>query len=91
MLNELYCTARIQPENLEKRFDIRFVDYFADELDTLRELERDGLVTVDEGGGVRVTHPLGRILMRNVAAVFDAYLDPTAYRNGQPACFSTNA
>ena len=91
LLNELYCTARIQPDNLEKRFDIRFVDYFADELDTLRELESDGLVTVDESGGVRVTHPLGRILMRNVAAVFDAYLDPTAYRNGQPACFSTNA
>ena len=81
----------ILQDNSRKKVDIPVLDYVSDELATLRGLEGDGWGTVDGGGGVRGTHPLGRILMRNVAAVFDAYLDPTAYRNGQPACFSTNA
>ena len=29
--------------------------------------------------------------MRNVAAAFDAYLAPDAYRVGEQACFSANA
>ena len=42
-------------------------------------------------GSSRVTRPLGRVLMRNIAAVFDAYLEPEAYRVGDRRCFSANA
>jgi oxygen-independent coproporphyrinogen-3 oxidase len=91
VLNQLYCSAEIDPVVIEKRFDIEFADYFARELKTLEELERDGLVILDSDGRMRVTSPLGRVLMRNVAAVFDAYLDPDAYRVGEQACFSANA
>jgi oxygen-independent coproporphyrinogen-3 oxidase len=45
---------------------------FAGELGRLRELESEGLVSV-RGCEVEVT-PLGRIFVRNVAAIFDAHL-----------------
>jgi coproporphyrinogen III oxidase-like Fe-S oxidoreductase len=56
----------------------------------MRELEADGLVSL-ENAEIRATMPLGRVLMRNIAAVFDAYLHPEAYRKGEEACFSANA
>ena len=68
-----------------------FGKYFARELNILEELEGDGLVTLQQDGVIRVTYPLGRVLLRNVAAVFDAYLHPDAYRVGEQACFSANA
>ncbi len=91
VINELYCAARIEPCHVESHFDVCFSDYFAREMSIMRELERDGLVTVDEADVVRLTRPLGRVLMRNVAAVFDAYLDEQAYCKGEQACFSANA
>jgi oxygen-independent coproporphyrinogen-3 oxidase len=45
---------------------------FSSELTRLRALQAEGLVTVS-GSQVEVT-PLGRIFVRNVAAIFDAYL-----------------
>ena len=91
VINQLYCTAEIRPEAIEARFDIDFADYFSRELGAVKELQRDGLVTIHADNGVRVSSPLGRVLLRNVAAVFDAYLDPEAYRKGEQACFSANA
>ena len=72
-------------------FGIAFDDYFAREGEVLAELERDGLVTLGADRVIRLAFPLGRVLMRNVAAVFDVYLNPDAYRRGQEACFSANA
>ena len=57
----------------------------------MRELEADGLVTREANGHIAATLPLGRVLMRTVAAVFDAYLAPEAYRTGDRAYFSANA
>ena len=53
---------------------------YRDELAALAPLEKDGLVE-REGARLRVT-PLGRLFVRNVAMVFDAYLDraPTQRR-----------
>jgi hypothetical protein len=47
----------------------------------LRELTEQGLV-VEEQGAIRLTVPLGRLLVRVVAAVFDRYLPTTAFREG---------
>ena len=91
VISQLYCNAELQPEQIEAEFDIDFAQTFERELTILGELERDGLVTIDGSGVIRVTCPLGRVLLRNVAAVFDAYLDPMAYRDGVEACFSANA
>jgi len=91
VINQLYCTAKIVPAAVETQFDICFGEYFARELDVMEDLAIDGLVTVADDGTVRVSKPLGRVLVRNVAAVFDGYLDPDAYRTGEHAYFSINA
>lgn len=91
VMTQLYCTAQIVPAVIEGRFDIDFAEYFARELGVMRELERDGLVAVGDDNGIRVTFPLGRVLMRTVAAPFDAYLAPDSYRVGDQHMFSANA
>lgn len=84
LLQQLYGHGVIRPHTLECVFGIRFSDYFAEELERLTELEQDGLVKV-EPEQIRLTVPLGRLLVRVVAAVFDRYLPPWAYRAGLPA------
>ena len=95
VINQLYCTAAVVPSVVERRFGIDFPTYFSDEIDRLPPFVRDGLVAMDGGrggrGGFELTYPLGRVLMRNVAAVFDAYLEPEAYRVGESRAFSASA
>ena len=91
LIHQLYCCGEIRPELVEQQFGIIFAEYFARELEVLVELEGDGLVVKEPYGVVKVSMPLGRVLLRNVAAVFDAYLNPDAYRRGEPASFSMNA
>jgi oxygen-independent coproporphyrinogen-3 oxidase len=84
LLQQLYGYGIIDRTGLEARFGIVFADYFAAELDRLARLEAEGLV-VWGSEQVRLTEPLGRLLVRAVAAVFDRYLPPDAYREGLPA------
>lgn len=91
VMRQLYCTAKIKPAAIEKEFDVEFSDYFARELGIMKELERDGLLDLRSDGSITVTLPLGRVLMRTLAAVFDAYLAPDAYRVGDQHCYSANA
>ena len=57
--------------DIEKEFSIDFQSYFAEELNQLEILTEDGLVTAD-GNEIRV-QALGRLLLRNIAMVFDVY------------------
>ena len=91
VLSDLYCLSRIEPSKFEKEFDINFSEYFAKELEQLAVLESDGLVMIAPDGVIHVTLPLGRVLARNVAAVFDAYLDDDAFHKGALKMFSANA
>ncbi len=91
VIHHLYCHGEIRPEPIERQFGIVFAEYFSRELDVLAELEGEGLVVKEADGVVTVIMPLGRVLLRNVAAVFDAYLNPDAYRRGERASFSMNA
>ncbi|MEE8165609.1 MAG: oxygen-independent coproporphyrinogen III oxidase [Myxococcota bacterium] len=90
VINHLYCYAAVERERIEDRLDIDFNRYFADELERLKHLEVDGLVVL-KPGEIELTYPLGRVLMRNVAAVFDGYLDRDAYRLGERHVFSDSA
>jgi oxygen-independent coproporphyrinogen-3 oxidase len=83
LMQQLYGHGWIDKRKLEKRFGVVLDDSFAGELQRLRELEGQGLVTVD-ADAIRLTAPLGRLLVRVVAAVFDRYLPPDAFRNGLP-------
>ena len=91
VMRQLYCTAEIKPAAIERAFDVEFSDYFARELGIMKELQRDGLVDLRSDGSIAVTLPLGRVLMRTLAAVFDAYLASDAYRVGDQHCYSANA
>jgi len=73
VISRLLCHAVIRKGEIEKEFSISFDDYFAQELERLREFCADGLVTCNSEE-IRVTL-LGRIFIRNVAMVFDPYLE----------------
>lgn len=91
LINDLYSHGAIVPGDLEAQFDIVFCEYFADEIERLRTLEADGLIEIDDQLNIQLAFPLGRVLMRNVAAVFDAYLSGDAFRTGELHLYSVNA
>ncbi|MCG3136787.1 MAG: Oxygen-independent coproporphyrinogen III oxidase [Phycisphaerae bacterium] len=91
VIHDIYCSAEIVPQRVEQRFGINFDDYFARERSALEVVAQDGLLLAEPDGRWLITYPLGRVLMRNVAAIFDAYLDPEAYRQGDRDYFSANA
>ena len=88
LLQQLYGYGVIQKASLEKRFGMAFDAYFADELLRLADLVSQGLAVL-KSDEIRLTAPLGRLLVRVVAAVFDAYLPKDAYRTGLAAHLSS--
>ncbi len=72
VISELMCHARIDFGQIESAHGIRFSEYFADALDRLQELVRDGLLDLRDDELVLL--PQGQLMMRNVAMAFDAYL-----------------
>jgi oxygen-independent coproporphyrinogen-3 oxidase len=88
LLQQLYGHGVIDKRALERQFGIAFDEYFADELGRLAGLEDEGLLAV-EAGAVRLTAPLGWLLVRVAAAVFDSYLPPFAFREGLPTHLSS--
>ncbi|MCE8004665.1 oxygen-independent coproporphyrinogen III oxidase [Billgrantia ethanolica] len=78
VINALMCHGRIDFANIEARHDIVFRDYFADALDQLEEMQADGLLAINDDA-IEVL-PAGRLMMRNMAMAFDAYLKPNEGR-----------
>ncbi|MBD1847185.1 oxygen-independent coproporphyrinogen III oxidase [Cyanobacteria bacterium FACHB-63] len=82
VIMELMCQFQISAADLEAKyhlgFDVDFNDYFVQELSQLDALEADGLIK-RWSDGIEVT-PIGRLLIRNIASVFDAYLGRTGDR-----------
>ena len=72
VIQDLMCQGRVDFAEMENRHDIDFADYFGDELESLKPLEADGLVRLDDDA-ILVT-PTGQLLLRAVAMVFDRYL-----------------
>lgn len=72
VIMQLMCNFHLNKRAVESRFGIDFDTYFDAALDRLRPLERDGLVRLLPD--VIAVRPPGRLLIRNVASAFDAYL-----------------
>ncbi|WP_066379155.1 MULTISPECIES: oxygen-independent coproporphyrinogen III oxidase [unclassified Anabaena] len=76
IIMELMCQFQLSLNNIEEKyhlnFDSDFGEYFQREQLKLRLLEADGLIKLSPNH-IEVT-PSGRLLIRNIAAVFDAYL-----------------
>jgi oxygen-independent coproporphyrinogen-3 oxidase len=90
-LADVYGYGRFDPHRIEQMFGIDCQEYFKAEYEALHELAEDGLVEFAPDGCVNATLPLGRILLRNIGAVFDAYLDPGAYKLGDKYYYSVSA
>ena len=72
IIQALMCHFEISTESIEIAHLIDFKKYFAAELEDLKELERGGLVKVDDKW-ITVLPP-GRLLVRAISMVFDKYL-----------------
>jgi oxygen-independent coproporphyrinogen-3 oxidase len=66
------CNFRIDTAQVTQRFNVPFADYFREELDRLKQFIDDGLL--EREGAVLAVTPVGKIFVRNIAMVFDAYL-----------------
>lgn len=78
-IESLMCNFRLDYSLLEKKFGVAYHDYFADEHSRLDDLVEDGLLEITDTG-LHVT-PIGRTFVRNIAMVFDAYLNEKGQSN----------
>lgn len=81
VIGRIMCHGEVRAAEFEAAFGRPFAEAFAKESEALGPMLRDGLVTREADGSLVVT-PLGRLLVRNVAMVFDAYL-PEQQRQSQ--------
>jgi oxygen-independent coproporphyrinogen-3 oxidase len=72
IIQMLMCNFELSIESLEMAYPITFASYFSSELEKLRALADDGLLTIDDEW-LSVT-PKGRLLIRNICMTFDRYL-----------------
>ena len=72
VIRSLACSFVVSKESIAISHLIDFDEYFKPELESLKALEEDGLVELDDKW-ITVT-PRGRLLVRSVCMVFDRYL-----------------
>jgi oxygen-independent coproporphyrinogen-3 oxidase len=73
VIQQLICNFSLVFERIEQAFNIDFRGYFDEIWLQLEAMAKDGLITLD-AQGIRVL-PAGRLLVRSVCMVFDAYLE----------------
>jgi oxygen-independent coproporphyrinogen-3 oxidase len=73
VISRLLCHTIVMKAEISREFGIDFDRYFAEELRQLEPSREDGLVLL-ESDQIRTTW-LGRIFIRNLAMVFDPYLE----------------
>ncbi|MGF6109488.1 oxygen-independent coproporphyrinogen III oxidase [Pseudomonas sp. ADAK2] len=73
VIQQLICSFTLEFATIEKTFNIDFRGYFSELWPQLEEMARDGLIELDSE---RISVlPAGRLLVRSVCMVFDAYLE----------------
>lgn len=72
VIKALICHFAVSFTDIEKAWNIRFTDYFAEDLALLTPLIEDGLIRY-AGESLQVT-AAGRLLIRNICMCFDVYL-----------------
>ena len=72
VIMDLMCNFVVDFDKIERQFNIDFQEHFSNELEELKEMEKDGLIKINNRK-IEVM-PEGRLLIRNIAMVFDEYL-----------------
>jgi oxygen-independent coproporphyrinogen-3 oxidase len=73
VINRILCHGVLINREIEQEFGIDFNQTFAPEIERLAPFVSDGLIELENG--VLRTTLLGRIFIRNIAMVFDPYLE----------------
>ena len=73
VISRLLCHTVVKKAEIANHFSVNFDEYFATELEALQIPRQDGLVILDSNE-IRTTW-LGRIFIRNLAMIFDPYLE----------------
>jgi oxygen-independent coproporphyrinogen-3 oxidase len=73
VITKLMCEFEIDKNDIEHRFGIPFDSYFTDGIEKLDEFIADGFV-VNTPDAI-VVRGMGRLIIRNIAMCFDAYLE----------------
>ncbi|MHC5826726.1 MAG: oxygen-independent coproporphyrinogen III oxidase, partial [Nostoc sp.] len=62
---------QLHKQDIENKYQINFDEYFSEELEALKPLEADGLVSLSKNQ-IQITD-IGRLLVRNIAVIFDTH------------------
>jgi oxygen-independent coproporphyrinogen-3 oxidase len=73
VITKVMCDFELNFDEIEKKFDINFEEYFAWGIKNLQENIDDGLVIMRDRK-FEVTQ-MGRLLIRNIAMNFDGYIE----------------
>ena len=73
VINQLICHFELKFKDIESAFKINFSDYFFKELNVIKEMQKDSLLRILEDRILVL--PEGKLLIRNICMVFDAYLN----------------
>lgn len=84
VIMQIMCRAAINYDDFNGVTGLNFPEFFAEELDRLKQMEADGLVLL-LNNQLKITDR-GRLFVRNIAMVFDEYLRK---KNHKPAFSKT--
>ena len=73
VIMRIMCDMELEKLYIERKFNISFDKYFQDALVKLQPLASDNFLEITDSK--LIVSPLGRLLIRNIAMCFDAYLD----------------
>ncbi len=72
IITQLICHLSLNFSDVEEKYLVDFSEYFYNELQALKIMQDDGLLSIDVEG-ITIS-PAGRLLVRNICMVFDKYL-----------------
>ncbi len=72
VIMELMSNFKLDIKRFEKKFGVKFKEYFSDALEVLKEFEKEELVSITDKK--IVCSQTGTLLIRNIAQPFDAYM-----------------
>ncbi|MBW8190067.1 oxygen-independent coproporphyrinogen III oxidase [Neiella marina] len=78
VIRDLICNMQLSVTAIEQEYGIHFAQYFAEAIAQLPELEADGLIKWDQQ--MLQVQPQGKLLIRNICMLFDAYLKSSQQR-----------
>jgi len=73
VITKLMCDFELDPREVEKEFSINFDEYFEESILKLSDFIHDGFIKKENGH--YIVSPNGRLIIRNIAMCFDAYID----------------